>query len=148
MSPDLDALLDEAIKSDNIGFRKARKPGVILAIHLCRGNNRSHWYAQGGYDAIAEKLFNQLDVDRFLLEYDDERSGTFEPLRFVPKGKIVVLGMISTKSAARERGRASRSRSTQAAKYFRSSTWHSVRSAGSRRCRKAICSRKTSSGRR
>jgi 5-methyltetrahydropteroyltriglutamate--homocysteine methyltransferase len=96
-SPDLDALLDEAIASDNLGFRKARKPGVVLAIHLCRGNNKSNWYASGGYDNIAERLFNQLDVDRFLLEYDDERSGTFEPLRFVPKGKIVVLGLVSTK---------------------------------------------------
>jgi 5-methyltetrahydropteroyltriglutamate--homocysteine methyltransferase len=96
-SPDLDALLDEAIAADNLGFKQARKPGVVLAIHLCRGNNRSNWYASGGYDGIAEKLFNQLDVDRFLLEYDDERSGTFEPLRFVPKGKIVVLGLVSTK---------------------------------------------------
>jgi len=102
-SPDLDMLLDEAIASDNLGFRKARKPGVTLAIHLCRGNNRSNWYASGGYDSIAEKLFNQLDVDRFLLEYDDERSGTFEPLRFVPKGKIVVLGLISTKLGGLEK---------------------------------------------
>ncbi|HTD33220.1 MAG TPA: hypothetical protein VK665_06150, partial [Candidatus Elarobacter sp.] len=61
------------------------------------GNNRSQWYAAGGYDAIAEKLFTQLEVDRFLLEYDDERSGTFEPLRFVPKGKTVVLGLVSSK---------------------------------------------------
>ncbi len=70
---------------------------MTLGIHLCRGNNRSHWYAEGGYDAIAEKLFGSLAVDRFLLEYDDERSGTFEPLRFVPKGKTVVLGLISSK---------------------------------------------------
>jgi 5-methyltetrahydropteroyltriglutamate--homocysteine methyltransferase len=96
-SDDLDALLDEAIASDNLAFRSARKPGVTLAIHLCRGNNRSNWYASGGYDAIAEKLFNQLEVDRFLLEYDDERSGTFEPLRFVPANKTVVLGLVSTK---------------------------------------------------
>lgn len=94
---DLDALLDEAIAFDNLAFRAARKPGVTLAIHLCRGNNRSNWYASGGYDAIAEKLFNQLEVDRFLLEYDDERSGSFEPLRFVPPGKTVVLGLVSTK---------------------------------------------------
>jgi 5-methyltetrahydropteroyltriglutamate--homocysteine methyltransferase len=94
---DLDAMLDEAIAVDNLAFKKAKKPGVTLAIHLCRGNNRSNWYASGGYDAIAEKLFTQLDVDRFLLEYDDERSGTFEPLRFVPKGKTVVLGLVSTK---------------------------------------------------
>ncbi len=94
---DLDAMLDEAIAVDNLAFAKAKKPGVTRAIHLCRGNNRSNWYASGGYDAIAEKLFTQLDADRFLLEYDDERSGTFEPLRFVPKGKTVVLGLVSTK---------------------------------------------------
>jgi len=92
-----DALLDESIRADNDCFRAARRPGVTLAIHLCRGNNRSHWYAEGGYDSIAEKLFGAMDVDRFLLEYDDERSGTFEPLRFVPKGKTVVLGLISSK---------------------------------------------------
>jgi 5-methyltetrahydropteroyltriglutamate--homocysteine methyltransferase len=92
-----DALLEESIRADNDCFHAARRPGVTLAIHLCRGNNRSHWYAEGGYDAIAEKLFGSMDVDRFLLEYDDERSGTFEPLRFVPKGKTVVLGLISSK---------------------------------------------------
>jgi len=94
---DPDAALDEAIQADNACFRAARRPGVTLAIHLCRGNNRSHWYAEGGYDAIAEKLFGTLEVDRFLLEYDDARSGTFEPLRFVPKNKTVVLGLVSSK---------------------------------------------------
>jgi 5-methyltetrahydropteroyltriglutamate--homocysteine methyltransferase len=94
---DPDVALDEAIKADNACFRAARRPGVTLAIHLCRGNNRSHWYAEGGYDTIAEKMFGTLDVDRFLLEYDDARSGTFEPLRFIPKGKTVVLGLISSK---------------------------------------------------
>jgi len=92
-----DAALDEAIKADNACFKAARRPGVMLAIHLCRGNNRSHWYAEGGYDAIADKMFGTLDVDRFLLEYDDERSGTFAPLRFIPKGKTVVLGLVSSK---------------------------------------------------
>lgn len=92
-----DALLEESIKADNACFAAARRPGMTLAIHLCRGNNRSHWYAEGGYDAIAEKLFATMNVDRFLLEYDDERSGTFEPLRFIPKGKTVVLGLISSK---------------------------------------------------
>ncbi|MGH9560889.1 MAG: cobalamin-independent methionine synthase II family protein, partial [Terracidiphilus sp.] len=92
MGQDPEAALDEAIRADNACLEEAAKPGVTLAIHLCRGNNRSHWYASGGYDAIAEKLFGGLNVDRFLLEYDDERSGTFEPLRFVPKDKIVVLG--------------------------------------------------------
>ena len=97
MKVDPNEALDDAVKADNACFRAARRQGVTLAIHLCRGNNRSHWYAEGGYDAIAEKLFGTLDVDRFLLEYDDDRSGTFEPLRFVPKGKTVVLGLISSK---------------------------------------------------
>jgi 5-methyltetrahydropteroyltriglutamate--homocysteine methyltransferase len=97
MQADPDALLDESIRADNVCFQAARRPGVTLGIHLCRGNNRSHWYAEGGYDAIAEKMFSTLAVDRFLLEYDDPRSGTFEPLRFVPRGKTVVLGLISTK---------------------------------------------------
>ena len=97
MNADPDALFEESIRADNACFQAARRPGVTLAIHLCRGNNRSHWYAEGGYDAIAEKLFGTMQVDRFLLEYDDERSGTFEPLRFVPKGKTVVLGLVSSK---------------------------------------------------
>jgi len=92
-----DAALDEAIRADNACFRAARSTGVTLGMHLCRGNNRGHWYAEGGYDAIAEKMFSTLEVDRFLLEYDDARSGTFEPLRFVPEGKTVVLGLISSK---------------------------------------------------
>ena len=92
-----DAALDEAIRADNTALEGATQAGVTLAIHLCRGNNRSQWYAEGGYDMIAEKLFNTLRVDRFLLEYDDERSGTFEPLRFVPKSKTVVLGLVSSK---------------------------------------------------
>ena len=97
LKQDPDAALDEAVKADNACFKAARRPGVTLAIHLCRGNNRSHWYAEGGYDAIAERLFGTLEVDRFLLEYDDARSGTFAPLRFVPKGKTVVLGLVSSK---------------------------------------------------
>jgi 5-methyltetrahydropteroyltriglutamate--homocysteine methyltransferase len=99
---DPDAALDEAVRVDNACFDAARRSGVTVAIHLCRGNNRSHWYAEGGYDAIAEKLFGELRVDRFLLEYDDQRSGGFEPLRFVPRGKIVVLGLISSKLAQLE----------------------------------------------
>ncbi len=96
-------MLTASLDADNACFAAARHAGVTLAIHLCRGNNRSHWYAEGGYDAIAERLFHELAVDRLLLEYDDERSGTFEPLRFVPKGKTVVLGLVSTKHAALER---------------------------------------------
>lgn len=110
--------LDEAIQADNACFEVARKPGVTLAIHLCRGNNRSHWYAAGGYDAIAEKLFGMLKVDRFLLEFDDERSGTFEPLRLVPKDKIVVLGLVSTKKPEVEKSEDVLRRIDEAAKYF------------------------------
>jgi 5-methyltetrahydropteroyltriglutamate--homocysteine methyltransferase len=69
---------------------------------LCRGNFRSSWAAEGGYDFVAEALFNELQVDGFFLEYDDERSGSFEPLRFVPKGKQVVLGLVTTKRGALE----------------------------------------------
>ncbi len=104
MQVEPDAWLDESIQADNACFEAARKPGVTLAIHLCRGNSRSHWYAEGGYDAIAEKLFGTLAVDRFLLEYDDARSGTFEPLRFVPHTKTAVLGLISSKRPELESG--------------------------------------------
>ncbi|HEX9787734.1 MAG TPA: methionine synthase, partial [Candidatus Binatia bacterium] len=102
MGLDPDQALDEAIRADNACLDGANRQGVILAIHLCRGNNRSQWYAEGGYDAIAEKLFGQLHVDAFLLEYESERAGSFEPLRFVPRGKTVVLGLVSSKLAEME----------------------------------------------
>ena len=110
-------LLEESIRADNAVLEAARRPGLTLGMHLCRGNNRSHWYAEGGYDAIAEKLFGDVKVDRFLLEYDDERSGTFAPLRFVPTGKIVVLGLVSTKRGQLENGDALMRRIQQAATY-------------------------------
>jgi 5-methyltetrahydropteroyltriglutamate--homocysteine methyltransferase len=97
MGMDPEQALDEAIRADNACLQITKRGGVIFAIHLCRGNNQSQWYAEGGYDPIAEKLFNLLNVDTFLLEYDSERAGTFEPLRFVPKDKTVVLGLISSK---------------------------------------------------
>lgn len=100
---DPEAMLAASLRADNACFAAARKPGVTLAIHLCRGNNRSHWYAEGGYEAIAERFLHELAVDRFLQEYDDERSGSFAPLKFVPKGKTVVLGLVSTKRAELER---------------------------------------------
>ncbi len=117
MQIDPDVLLDESIRADNACLNAARRPGLTLGIHLCRGNNRSHWYAEGGYDAIAEKLFGALAVDRFLLEYDDERSGTFEPLRFVPKGKVVVLGLISSKTPKLEDTNQVIARISEAARY-------------------------------
>jgi 5-methyltetrahydropteroyltriglutamate--homocysteine methyltransferase len=74
-----------------------RPEGMAVTTHMCRGNFRSSWVAEGGYDFVAEALFTQLDVDGFFMEWDDERSGGFEPLRFVPKGKHVVLGLVTTK---------------------------------------------------
>ena len=97
MGVDPETALDEAIRVDNACIEGLNRQGVTLAMHLCRGNNRSQWYAEGGYDLIAEKLFNQLNVDRFLLEYESERAGTFEALRFVPRSKSIVLGLISSK---------------------------------------------------
>ncbi len=79
-----------------------RPEGMAVTTHMCRGNFRSSWAAAGGYDFVAEALFSELNVDGFFLEYDDERSGGFEPLRFVPKGKMVVLGLVTTKRGALE----------------------------------------------
>jgi 5-methyltetrahydropteroyltriglutamate--homocysteine methyltransferase len=77
----------------------ARRPeGMRITTHMCRGNFRSSWFASGGYDYVAEVLLNELEVDGFLMEYDDERSAGFEPLRFLPPGKLVVLGLVTTKS--------------------------------------------------
>jgi len=79
-----------------------RPAGMTVTTHSCRGNFQSHWAAEGGYDFVAEALFNELEVDGFFLEFDDERSGGFEPLRFVPAGKMVVLGLVTTKHGALE----------------------------------------------
>jgi 5-methyltetrahydropteroyltriglutamate--homocysteine methyltransferase len=76
---------------------EGRPEGMTVTTHMCRGNFRSSWVAEGGYDFVADALFNQLDVDGFFMEWDDARSGGFEPLRFVPKGKFVVLGLVTTK---------------------------------------------------
>ncbi|MGH8138982.1 MAG: 5-methyltetrahydropteroyltriglutamate--homocysteine S-methyltransferase [Steroidobacteraceae bacterium] len=88
---------------DLINGALAKKPqGMTVCTHLCRGNFRSSWVASGGYDYVAEALFGELQVDGYFLEYDDARSGGFEPLRFVPKDKFVVLGLITSKRAALE----------------------------------------------
>ncbi len=99
---DPDRAVDEAIAADNACLAGVDRGAVTLAIHLCRGNSRSRWLAEGGYEPVAERVFGSLEVDRFLLEYDTERAGGFEPLRFVPKGKTVVLGLVTTKSGALE----------------------------------------------
>jgi 5-methyltetrahydropteroyltriglutamate--homocysteine methyltransferase len=92
--PDLLPRLYARIINDSIA---SRPPGMTVCVHLCRGNYRSSWVAEGGYEPVAEVLFNELDVDGYFLEYDDERSGDFAPLRFVPKGKTVVLGLVCSK---------------------------------------------------
>jgi 5-methyltetrahydropteroyltriglutamate--homocysteine methyltransferase len=92
---DPDQLIDDYIAAINDAVR-GRPASMTVCVHLCRGNG-GHGQASGGYDPVAERLFRQLDVDGFFLEYDTERSGGFEPLRAVPKGKTVVLGIISTK---------------------------------------------------
>ena len=94
-----------------------RPAGMAVCTHLCRGNYRSAWMASGGYDHVAEALFNGLEVDGFFLEYDDARSGGFAPLRFVPKGKMVVLGLVTTKRPALEKKDDLKRRIDEAAKY-------------------------------
>jgi len=93
-----------------------RPPGMTICTHLCRGNFKSAWVAEGGYEPVAEVLFNELGVDGYFLEYDDARSGGFTPLRFVPKGKIVVLGLVTTKLGELESKADLKRRIDQAAK--------------------------------
>lgn len=94
-----------------------RPSDMRICIHLCRGNFRSAWFAEGGYEPVAEILFNEMNVDGYFLEYDDERSGDFSPLRFVPKHKIVVLGLITSKRAALESQSEVIARIEEAARY-------------------------------
>ena len=93
---DPDANLERSIAADNRLLEAFG--GSVSGIHLCRGNQRSMWHREGSYDAVAERLFSGLKHRRLLLEYDSERAGGFEPLRFVPKGTVVVLGLVSTKT--------------------------------------------------
>ena len=102
-------LINEAIRG--------RPADMAVCIHLCRGNYQSAWVAQGGYEPVAEILFNELEVDGFFLEYDDQRSGDFAPLRFVPKGKTVVLGIMSSKRPEVEAKDALKRRIDEAARH-------------------------------
>jgi len=95
-----------------------RPPGLSVCIHLCRGNFKSSWVAEGSYEPVADVLFNELDVDGYFLEYDDERSGDFKPLRFVPAHKRVVLGIVSSKVATLETKDDLRRRVDEAAAYL------------------------------
>lgn len=108
--------LARSIEADNEVLRLF--DGVTFGIHLCRGNQRSMWHREGSYDAIAEMLFNELRHDRLLLEYDSPRAGTFEPLRFVPKGKVVVLGLVSTKVSELETVEQLKRRIDEASKFI------------------------------
>jgi 5-methyltetrahydropteroyltriglutamate--homocysteine methyltransferase len=123
---DPDVNLERSIKADNAVI--AGFDGATFGIHLCRGNSRAvdpvtgamvpQWHREGTYDAIAERLFNSLDHKRLLLEYDSDRAGSFEPLRFVPKDKIVVLGLLTTKSTEIETVDALKRRIDEASKYI------------------------------
>jgi 5-methyltetrahydropteroyltriglutamate--homocysteine methyltransferase len=117
---DVDARLDQLIEIDNTLVRaaKERNPHVVVGMHFCRGNNRSAWTATGGYEPIAERLFGEVHVDRLLLEFDTERAGGFGPLRFVPPGRTVVLGLVSSKTPALESPDDLKRRIDEAAKHL------------------------------
>jgi 5-methyltetrahydropteroyltriglutamate--homocysteine methyltransferase len=114
---DPDAEFERGIEGDNSCLRGISRSDLTLALHVCRGNSRSRWYTEGGYDLIAEKLFGRLGVDTFLLEYDTDRSGGFEPLRLVPRGKSVVLGLVTTKEPRLELQDEVQRRIDEAARY-------------------------------
>ncbi len=96
---------------------KTKPKDMVVSMHLCRGNFQSAWVAEGGYEPVADVLFNEVGVDAYFLEYDDPRSGDFQPLRFLPKGKTVVLGIVTTKLATLETKDAVKRRIEEAAKY-------------------------------
>ena len=109
------ANFSRSLKADNAML--AGFDDVTFGIHLCRGNQRSMWHREGAYDDIAERLLNELNYDRFLFEYDTPRAGGFEPLRFLPKGKVIVLGLVSTKVPQLETVDDLKRRIDQAAKF-------------------------------
>ena len=111
---DPDQMLDACIDLDNAIIDGHK--GVTFGIHICRGNHKSMFYASGGYDRIAEKIFTKSRFNRFLLEYDDERSGTFEPLKHVPQDRTVVLGLVSSKRPTLETADELKSRIAEASK--------------------------------
>lgn len=94
-----------------------RPSDMVIGIHLCRGNHRSQWFASGGYEPVAQVLFQKLNVDVYFLEYDDARSGDFAPLRYLPEHKVVVLGVMSSKSAKLDDKEAIVKRLREASKY-------------------------------
>ncbi len=116
---DPEQALREDIEADSAAFAGIDRSAVTTAMHLCRGNGTGGaWHTSGGYDAIAEQVFGSLTVDRLLLEYDTERAGGFEPLRYVPAGTIAVLGLVTTKAGELESQDALRRRIEEAARYL------------------------------
>ncbi len=132
-------MIDHAIKD--------RPADMVVTMHSCRGNFRSTWIAEGGYEPVADVMFNETPLDGYFLEYDSDRAGGFEPLRFFPKGsKQLVLGVVTSKSGALKTRTPSSAGSTR-----RPNTWRSISSACRRnvalpRPRKATCSPRTSNG--
>ena len=114
---DPDASLAEAVAADKLCLEGMARPGVTLAMHVCRGNSRGRWIAEGGYEPLAEPLFAALPLDAWLLEYDSERSGGFEPLRHVQPNAAVVLGLVTTKEPALESRDELRRRIDEASQY-------------------------------
>jgi 5-methyltetrahydropteroyltriglutamate--homocysteine methyltransferase len=112
---DPDRMLDACVELDN-AIIAGHPSGVTFGIHVCRGNHKSMFYASGGYDRIAQQIFGRSNFHRFLLEYDDERSGNFEPLRHVPDDRVVVLGLVSSKKPAMESPAELKTRIAEAAK--------------------------------
>ena len=114
---DPDEMVQRYVTCINAAIGK-RPKGMTIAMHQCRGNNQGEWLFSGGYEAVAETTFSQLNIDKFFLEYDSERAGGFEPLRFLPKDKFVVLGLISSKSPQMEDKDTLKRKVEAAAKYF------------------------------
>ena len=109
----------EDVEADNACLAGVDRGGVTFGMHFCRGNGgRGGWHTEGGYDRIAETVFGGLDYDRLLLEYDSERAGTFEPLRYVPSDKVVVMGLVTTKSGELEPQELIERRIDEASKYI------------------------------
>ena len=115
---DPDKALHEVVAADSAAIAGLPRANVTLGLHICRGNSRSRWFSEGGYDPVAEPLFSIIDVDNFLLEYDaPKREGGFEPLRFMPPGKTAVLGLVTSKEPALESMDALRRRIDDAARF-------------------------------
>jgi 5-methyltetrahydropteroyltriglutamate--homocysteine methyltransferase len=112
-----DRLIDLYIDAINLSVA-GRPHDMVIGVHVCRGNYKGHFLGQGGYDAVAERFFTRTDANHFLLEYDTPRAGDFDPLRFVPKSKGVVLGLVSSKTPVLESLDTLKQRTDEATKYI------------------------------